>query len=111
MRRTLGMALILGVVALLVGAIITLRTMPSDDKIEKISFEEMGLDPNLTNQPFVAQILDTFMRPVQQRVRHRVLDEARTSMLLGAGGMLVVTVLGVALITSDVRRRSNDDSG
>jgi ABC-type Fe3+ transport system permease subunit len=103
------MALILGVVALLVGAIITISTMPSDDKIEKISFEEMGLDPQLTDNPFVAQVLDTFMRPVQERVRHRVLEEARTSMLLGAGGMLVVTVLGVALITSDSRRRARLD--
>ena len=105
MRRTLGMALILGVVALLVGTMIALATMPSDDKIEKISFEEMGLDPSLTDQPFVAQILDTFMRPVQERVRHRVIEEARTSMLLAAAGMLVVTVLGVALITSDARRQ------
>jgi hypothetical protein len=102
------MALVLGVCAVLVGSIITIATMPSDSKIEKISFEEMGLDPNLTNQPFVEQILDTFMRPVQQRVRHRVIEEARTSMLLGASAMLGITVLGVVLIVSDSKRRSVD---
>lgn len=110
MRRTIGMALIVGVVSLLVGFIITTATMPSDDEIERISFEEMGLDPAIAQQPLVAGILDTFMRPVQERVRHRVIEEARTSMLLGAAGMLAVTVGGVVLIASDSRgRRSTPD--
>ena len=99
------MALIVGVAALLAGFLITTATMPTEDEIERISFEELGLDPALTDQPFIAGILDTFMRPLQERIRHRVIEEARTSMLLGAGGMLVVTVAGVVLIASDARSR------
>jgi ABC-type Fe3+ transport system permease subunit len=101
MRRTLLMALVLGLVALAAGVFVTMQTFPSDEEIQRLSFEELGLDSAILDNPIVAQILEETVGPV----RERVLEESRQSMYLGGGAMVLVTVLGVAVIASDHRRR------
>ncbi len=105
MRRTLVMALLLAVVALGAGVFVTVQTFPSDEEIQRLTLEEIGIDPSVLDNPLVGAIIeDTFGR-IQEQVRERVLDESRQSMYLGAGATVGVTVLGVVAISSDHRRR------
>ena len=99
------LALVLAGVALLAGIFVTTQTFPSDEELQRVSLEELGLDPNLVDQPFVRVLLDQ----IQEPVRDRVLDETRQSMYLGAGTMVLITVAGVALIATDHNRRRSPE--
>jgi ABC-type Fe3+ transport system permease subunit len=106
MRRTLLMALVLGVVAVAAGVFITARTLPTDEEIQRVSFEELGLSTDLLDNPLVAAFMQETFGEVQSKVRDRLLDDARESLLLGGATMVALVVLGVAVIASDHRRRS-----
>ncbi len=110
MRRTLLMALVLAVVAVAAGVFITARTLPTDEEIQRVSFEELGLSTELLDNPLVAAFMQETFGEVQSAVRDRLLDDARESLLLGGAVMVGVVVLGVALIASDHRRRASEPS-
>jgi hypothetical protein len=101
----MGMALILAVVAVLVGAIVAISTFPSKSELQRMSFQSLGLDPKLLNVPFVQTIVDE----TSGRVQDRVLAKARHSLLVGAGASIVVVLVGGVLIESDRRRRRPSD--
>lgn len=103
------MALVLALVALLAGVFVTTQTFPSEEEIQRLSFEEFGLEGTLLDNPLVAAVIDEVFGDMQDRIRERVLDESRQSMYLGAGTMVAITVLGVVLIASDHRRRAPGD--
>jgi hypothetical protein len=100
------MALVLGLVAVASGVFITSRTLPTDEEIQRVSFEELGLDTALLENPLIAAFIEETFGEVQRRVRDRLLDDARSSLLLGGGVMVGVTVAGVAFIATDHRRRT-----
>jgi hypothetical protein len=104
------MALVLGLVAVAAGVFITARTLPSDEEIQRVSFEELGLSTELLDNPLVAAFMQETFGEVQSAVRDRLLDDARESLLLGGAVMVGVVVLGVALIASDHRRRASEPS-
>ena len=110
MRRTLLMALVLTLVSVAVGWLIMARSIPSDEKIREVSYEEMAKDnpffANLLQQPLVKQVMDEIIGDSQERIRDRVVDDSRDGMLLGLGAVLVINVGGVALIAVDHRRRT-----
>jgi hypothetical protein len=100
------MALVLGLVAVAAGVFITARTLPTDEEIQRLSFEELGLSTELLDNPLIAAFMEETFGEVQSRVRERLLDDARESLYLGGGAMVAVVVLGVAFIATDHRRRS-----
>jgi hypothetical protein len=105
MRRTLLMGLVLGLVAVAAGVFITANTLPSDEEIQRVSFEELGLNTELLDNPLVAAFMEETFGLVQSRVRERLLDDARQSLYLGGVVMVSLTAAGAALIATDHRRR------
>jgi hypothetical protein len=108
MRRTLILGILLGVLISAVAAFILTATLPSDEEISKISLEELGLDDATTQNPLFASIIETVMRPVQERVRERIIDDVQSSVLLACAGVITVTAVGTTLIAVDSRRRRDD---
>jgi ABC-type Fe3+ transport system permease subunit len=100
-RRTLAMALLIGLVALGIGALVAAATFPSSEELQRESLARLGLDPDLVDSPLVRLILDEF----GGRVEDHVVDEARRSAFLGAGAGGLVVVAGFALVLADARRR------
>lgn len=109
MRRTLALALVLALVAVGAGVLVTIQTFPSDKEIQRLSFEELGLDGTILDNPLFGTFVQEIFGDMQERVSDRVLKESRKSMYLGGGTMVLITVVGVVLIATDHRRRSPGD--
>jgi hypothetical protein len=105
MRRTVGLTLLLVVLAIAVGSFVAIQTFPSKGELQRMSFESLGLDPRYLTIPFVQEIVNE----TSGRVQERVVDKARTSALEGAGAALVVALVGAVLIETDRRRRPARD--
>jgi hypothetical protein len=107
MRRTLLLGVLLGVLISAVAAFTLVATLPSDDDIQKMSYEELHISELVQQNPLVASFLDAVIKPVQERIRDRVIDDVYKSVALAAGLVILVTATGVALIATDSRRRSD----
>jgi hypothetical protein len=106
MRRTLLLGVLLGVLISAVAALALVATLPSNDDIQQMSYEELHITELVQQNPFVASILDAVIKPVQERIRDRVIDDVYRSVALAAGLVVVVTAAGVVLISADSRRRA-----
>ena len=106
MRRTVGLTLLLVVLAIGVGSVVAVQTFPSKGQLQRMSFESLGLDPRFLNVPFVQEIVNE----TSGRVQDRVVDKARTSALEGGLAALVIAVVGAVLIEMDRRRRPHEAS-
>jgi hypothetical protein len=112
MRRTLLLGLLLGVLISAVAAFTLMATLPSDDDIQKMSYEELHITDLVQQNPLLAGFLDAIIKPVQERIRDRVVDDVYRSVALAAGLVIVVTATGVVLISStDARRRAGKSDG
>ena len=105
MRRTLLLGILLGIVISAVAALALTATLPSDDEIQKMSLEELGLD-ELAQDSFIGGLIEQIMAPVQERVRDRVIDDVYKGVAVTAGLVVLVTAAGVVLISNDSRRRA-----
>ncbi len=105
MRRTLLLGILLGILISAVAALTLVATMPSDEEIQKMSLEELGITD--LQDGFIGQIIQDFMAPVQERVRDRVVDDVYRSVGLAAALVVLITAAGVVLISADSRRRAN----
>ena len=101
MRRTVGLTLLLVVLAIGVGSLVAVETFPSKSQLQKMSMESLGVNPQVLQIPFVQQILNDTTGKVQDRV----VDKARRSAIEGGAAAVVVAVVGAVLIESDRRRR------
>jgi hypothetical protein len=106
MRRTLLLGILLGILISAIAGVTLVATLPSDDEIQKMSLEELGLD-EVAQDTFIGGIIEQFMAPVQERVRDRVVDDVYKSVALAAGLVVLVTAAGVVIISGDSRRRAN----
>ena len=109
MRRTLVLGILLGILISAVAAFTLTATLPSDEEIQQMSLEELGLT-DVFDGPFgsmMQQFIDAYMAPIQERIRDRVIDDVYTSVALAAGLVILVTAGGVVLISADSRRRAN----
>jgi hypothetical protein len=106
MRRTLLLGILLGILISAVAGVTLVATLPSDEEIQKMSLEELGLD-ELAQDTLIGGIIEQFMAPVQERVRDRVVDDVYKSVALAAGLVVLVTAAGVVIISGDSRRRAN----
>ena len=114
MRRTLVLGILLGILISAVAALALVTTMPSNEEIQKMSLEELGLgdiDQDTFFGPILTQFIETYMAPIQERVRDRVVDDVYRSVALAAGLVIVVTAAGVVVISADSRRRANSAGG
>jgi hypothetical protein len=110
MRRTLLLGILLGILISAVAAVTLVATLPSDEEIQKMSLEELGLadlDQDTFFGPILQQFIETYMAPIQERVRDRVVDDVYKSVALAAGLVVLVTATGVVIISGDSRRRAN----
>jgi hypothetical protein len=106
MRRTLLLGVLLGILISAVAAVTLVATLPSNAEIQEMSYEELHLTEFIQQNPLVASFLDAIVKPVQERIRDRVVDDVYRSVALAAGLVVVVTAAGVALISADARRRA-----
>lgn len=113
MRRTLLLGILLGILISVVAGLTLVATMPTNEEIQQMSLEELGLD-QLERDSFFGSMLqgfiDSYMAPVQERIRERVVDDVYKSVALAAALVVVVTTAGVALISRDARRRDGTPS-
>lgn len=112
MRRTLLLGVLLGILISVVAGVVLVTTLPSDEEIQKMSLEELGLS-DIDDGPFGSMFqafIETYMAPIQERIRDRVIDDVYTSVALAAGIVVLVTAGGVVLISADSRRRRDRDS-
>jgi hypothetical protein len=100
-RRTLLLALLVGALALAVGAVVAKATFPSSEELQRESLEAMGLPPELIDSPMVQLVLDQF----GGKVEDHVVDEAARSAFLGGATGAGVVVVGFALVLAEARRR------
>lgn len=109
MRRTLLLGVLLGILISAAAALVLVTTLPSDEEIQKMSLEELGLS-DLQNDSFFGSMfqsfIDQFMEPVQERIRERVIDDVYKSVALAAGIVVVISAGGAVLIARDSRRRA-----
>lgn len=100
-RRTLALALLVGIVAVGIGFLVAYATFPSSEELQRESLERLGLPAFIIDSPIVQQVLDE----VGAGVEDHVTAEARRSAMFGAlsGGLVVVG--GFALVLADARRR------
>ena len=113
MRRTLVFGILLGILISAVAAVTLTATLPSDEEIQEMSLEELGL-ADAFEGPFgqmLQQFIDAYMAPIQERIRDRVIDDVYTSVAVAAGLVVVVTAAGVVVISADSRRRANSSGG
>ena len=111
MRRTLLLGILLGILISAAAAFVLVATLPSDEEIQQMSLEELGLQDIEDDSLFGAmfqRFLDEFMAPVQERIRDRVIDDVYKSVALAAGVVVAVTAVGVLVISADSRRRTGD---
>lgn len=101
-RRILLMGVVIGVASMLAGIAVGAATFPRGDELRRASVEEIGLDPDLLEHPLVAPVIDR----MSQRIERRIIDEARTSMLLAVLTSAAVAVVGVVVLDQVGRRRS-----
>ncbi len=101
MRRTVGLTLLLVVLAIGVGVGVAWATFPSQNDLQKMSFQSLGLDPTTLNIPIVRQIVDDMTAPMQRKLAH----EARVSAMEGGAAALGIAVVGAVLIELDRRRQ------
>jgi hypothetical protein len=109
MRRTLLLGILLGILISAVAAVTLVATLPSDEEIQKMSLEELGLsdlDQDTLFGPILQRFIETYMAPIQERVRDRVVDDVYKSVALAAGLVVLVTAAGVVVISGDSRRRA-----
>ncbi len=106
MRRTLLLGIVLGILISAVAALVLVTTMPSEEEIQKMSLEELGLD-ELARDTFIGSMIEELMAPIQERVRDRVVDDVYKSVALAAALVVLITAAGVVLISADSRRRAN----
>ena len=110
MRRTLVLALVLGVVSLAIGIFVVVQAFPSEEDIERVTLEEIAEDnpllASVLSSPLVEDFLDQTFGETQREVQDRVLDESRSAMYLGAATTIGLLVVGVGLIAADHRRRN-----
>jgi hypothetical protein len=106
-RRTLALALVVGIVAVGLGAVVAKATFPSSEELQRESLEALGLPPDLVDSPLVQLVLDQF----GGRVEDHVVDEARRSAFLGGAAGAAVVVAGFALVLADARRRNRSAPG
>ena len=110
MRRTLLLGVLLGILISVAAAFVLVATLPSDEEIQEMSLEELGLSEALDGplgQMFQA-FIDSYMAPIQERIRDRVIDDVYTSVALAAGVAIVISAVGVTVIAADSRRRASD---
>jgi hypothetical protein len=105
-RRTLALALVVGLLALAVGALVVRLTFPSSDELQRKALQELGFDPAVLNSPIVKAIVDE----ISGRVEDRVVHEARVSGVEGSVAGAVVVLVGFGLIAADARRRNGAGS-
>jgi hypothetical protein len=105
MRRTLLLGILLGILISAVAAVTLVATLPSDEEIQKMSLEELGLTD--LQGPLLQALIETYMAPIQERIRDRVVDDVYKSVALAAGLVVLVTAAGVVIISGDSRRRAN----
>ena len=106
MRRTLLLGILLGILISAVAAVTLMATLPSDEEIQKMSLEELGLS-DLDQGPLLQVLIETYMAPIQERIRDRVIDDVYKGVALAAGLVVLVTAAGVVIISGDSRRRAN----
>jgi hypothetical protein len=111
MRRTLLLGVLLGVLISAVAAFALVSTLPSDEDIQKMSYEELHITELVQQNPLLSRFLDAIIQPVQERIRDRVIDDVYRSVALAAGLVIVVTAGGVVLIAADSRRRASGSGG
>jgi hypothetical protein len=100
------LGVLLGVLISAVAAFTLVATLPSDKDIQEMSYEELHITDLVKQNPLLAGFLDAIIKPVQERIRDRVIDDVERSVALAAGLVIVVTATGVVLIAADTRRRS-----
>ena len=110
MRRTLLLGVLLGILISAAAALVLVTTLPSDQEIQKMSLEELGLQ-GLQDNPLLQGFVNEFMAPVQERIRDRVIDDVYKSVAMAAGLVVVITAGGVVLISADSRRRKDAPGG
>lgn len=101
--RAVLVGLLIGVLSAASGIVVGAVTLPTTDELQRASVEELGLDPDVLDHPLVAPIVDE----ISSRVEDRVIDEARTSVVLAVASATMVAAAGVALVVAVSRRRGD----
>jgi ABC-type Fe3+ transport system permease subunit len=104
MRRTVGLTLLLVVLAIAVGVGVAWATFPSQKDLQRSSMLSLGLPEYIVDNPIVQQAVQQMTEPMQRDLAHK----ARNSAVEGGIAALGIAVVGAVLIEVDRRRQPGD---